>query len=80
MRTRTRTGKRIRQGVVRAVRLTHNAMRQFHEREIECKLAGANKLETQEAIRLNNDVIVLAVSMPETGRGLVHRQEPRLSG
>jgi hypothetical protein len=74
-----RTKTRIRQGVVRAVRLTHNAMRQLYQGEIECHFAGANKLETQEAIRLNNDVIVLAVSMPETGRGLVHRQEPRLS-
>jgi len=47
-------------------------MSKLDQGEIEGQLTGANKLVAQQAIRLNQQLMVLAADMPETGRGLIH--------
>jgi hypothetical protein len=53
--------------------LAHNAMRQFHQVQVKRQPACADEFETNQAVRFNQYMIMLAANMPETRRVLLHQ-------
>src|SRR5258707_13591246 len=58
--------------MITTMRVAENSMCKFQQFEIERQFACAKKLETQQAVSLNQQLIILAADVPEMWAFLFH--------